>query len=149
MAPTPVDATWEIVSPGPLQSVEELTAAARPTPGPSLSELQKLRRNLSQAEARRMQALLMQERALQELVRVAGRDGGWKHYHTHNSRFSEEGFQDSTMLRNGRLVVIECKTELARVPSKQLEWLLEWLNAGAEVFILRPSGWPAMQAVLR
>ena len=83
----------------------------------------------------------MNEATLQENVRVLALVRGWKHYHTHDSRRSSEGFPDSTLVRGNRLIFAELKTERPKVPRKQKEWLTALKQAGAETYVWRPSNW--------
>jgi hypothetical protein len=73
---------------------------------------------------------------------------GWKYYHTYDSRRSPEGFPDLVLLRPGRIVVAELKTDKGKVTAAQQEWLEAWQAAGAEVYVWRPSMWAEVQEVL-
>lgn len=73
---------------------------------------------------------------------------GWWTYHTHDSRRSEPGFPDLTMVRGTRLVFAELKRESGRVTPAQrrVHVLLE--GAGHLVRVWRPSDWPIVVATL-
>ena len=75
---------------------------------------------------------------------------GWSVYHTHDSRRSEAGFPDLTLVRGERLLFAELKTEVGRVSGAQERWL-SMLRAvpGVEVFVWRPSDAKAVALVLR
>ena len=59
------------------------------------------------------------------------------------------GYPDLTMVRDGRLLFVELKSETGRVATSQREWLSE-LSAvpGLEVYLWRPSDWAKVQQVL-
>ena len=81
----------------------------------------------------------------------------WKVYHTHDSRRSEAGYPDLTLVRDGRkdasrarLLFVELKSERGRVRREQKEWMsiLE-LVPNVEVYVWRPSMWQAIEKILR
>lgn len=74
---------------------------------------------------------------------------GWKTYHTFDSRRSAHGFPDLTLVRQGRLVFAELKSEWGRVTVPQSAWLDD-LGAvpGVEAFLWRPSDWDVIGRVL-
>jgi hypothetical protein len=59
------------------------------------------------------------------------------------------GFPDLTMVREGRLLFVELKSERGRVTPEQRVWLAA-LSAvpGVETYLWRPSDWPAVHRVL-
>lgn len=69
---------------------------------------------------------------------------GWEVYHTHDSRRSEAGYPDLTLVRPPRVVFAELKVEerkgRGRLTSAQGRWL-EKLGAcpGVEAYLWRPS----------
>ena len=65
---------------------------------------------------------------------------GWRHYHTHDSRRSPEGFPDLVMVRD-RTVYAELKTTTGVVSQDQREWLEALEAAGDEVYLWRPADW--------
>ena len=90
------------------------------------------------------------EKQLQsDIIRIA-RAAGWKVYHTHDSRRSEYGYPDLTMVRRGRLIFAEIKRELGKPTPEQSEWL-EALSVvpRIEVFIWRPQDWTEIEGVLK
>jgi hypothetical protein len=90
------------------------------------------------------------EKQLQsDIIRIA-KAAGWKVYHTHDSRRSEFGFPDLTMVRRGRLIFAEIKRELGKPTPEQSEWL-EALSVvpRIEVFIWRPQDWTEIEGVLK
>ena len=49
---------------------------------------------------------------------------GWYHiYHTFDSRRSQVGFPDLTLVRDGRLVFLELKTEKGKATAEQESWV--------------------------
>lgn len=88
------------------------------------------------------------EKAFQaDIVKFAEKQG-WTCYHTYNSRKSQEGYPDLTLVRE-RVVWIEAKTETGVVSAAQQTWH-ELLNAaGQEAYIFRPKDWPQIVEVLK
>jgi hypothetical protein len=82
----------------------------------------------------------MSEAELQELVIAAARLGGWRWYHTADSRRSNPGWPDLVLVRGREALFVELKSEKGRVRPEQREWLqalerVETFSTG----ILRPS----------
>ncbi len=74
---------------------------------------------------------------------------GWLVYRTWNSIHSPAGYPDLTMVRGTRLVVAELKSEKGRLSPHQKVWVAKLENvAGVEVYVWRPSDWPAVRDVL-
>lgn len=75
---------------------------------------------------------------------------GWRRYHTYDSRRSDSGFPDLVLVRDGRLIFVELKSQKGRSTPAQREWLRE-LGAclGVEVFLWRPSDVTEVERVLR
>ncbi len=71
----------------------------------------------------------------------------WKRYHTWRSKHSASGYPDETLVRE-RVIFLELKTERGRLNSGQVEWLRALLNAGAEVYLIRPRHLEALGTVL-
>ena len=91
----------------------------------------------------------MLERDWQAQVIQAARLLGYRHYHTHSSKRSPEGFPD-LVLCGRRVVFVELKRDVkASQPTpKQKEWLTRLHAAGAEVYVARPSMLDDLVAVL-
>ena len=77
------------------------------------------------------------EKELQQQVVSLFRACGWHGYHTHDSRRSQPGFPDIVLIRE-RVIYLELKTEKGHLSDRQREWLRALLNAGAEVYLVRP-----------
>lgn len=73
---------------------------------------------------------------------------GWMAYHTHDSRHSEPGFPDLCMVKDGRIVFAELKTETGKSTPHQEHWLKELSKCNAEVYLWRPSDWEDIAATL-
>jgi len=65
----------------------------------------------------------MSEDAFQEWVIALAKVYGWRWYHTRFSKRSPSGFPDLVLLRNGRLIFAELKSETGRVTTEQAEWI--------------------------
>jgi len=72
---------------------------------------------------------------------------GWHCYHTHDSRRSEAGFPDLTLVRE-RVIYVELKTEIGKLTKAQREWIKALAWAGGETYVWRPRDWPEVQKVL-
>lgn len=80
------------------------------------------------------------EESFQSDVWRLARLNGWRVYHTRDSRRSPAGFPDLVLVRDGRLIFAELKSERGRVEPEQRAWLGDlMLVPGAEVRIWRPS----------
>lgn len=65
------------------------------------------------------------EKSWQSAVVEYARLTGWLVYHTHDSRRSEPGYPDLTMVRQGRLVFAELKTDKGKLRPEQQTWIRE------------------------
>ena len=72
---------------------------------------------------------------------------GWIYYHTHDSRRSPGGFPDLVLVRGGKLIFAELKSEKGRVSAAQKVWLAalkvvaDLPGSPVEVWLWRPSDW--------
>lgn len=87
-----------------------------------------------------MQAKAMSEDDLLGNVRELAHRLGWLCYHTHDSRRSDPGFPDLTLVRGSRLVFIELKSQKGRYRAGQENWLFA-LSQCAEAYTYRPVDW--------
>lgn len=80
----------------------------------------------------------MSERQFQAAIVEAARYAGWHCYWTWNSKHSPAGWPDLVLLKAGKILVYECKTDKGRPTTPQLECisLLTW--AGIPARIVRP-----------
>ena len=90
---------------------------------------------------------MMTEKELQANVVELARLMGWRHYHTYDSRHSPEGFPDLILIRLGRLIFAELKSEHGRITQTQKDWLEELglvearSNGTVQVCLWRPEDW--------
>ena len=73
----------------------------------------------------------------------------WLVYHTHDSRRSAPGFPDLTMVRDGKLVFAELKTEQGLLTDDQWNWVEELRQARQLMYVWRPSDWREIEEILR
>lgn len=73
---------------------------------------------------------------------------GWRWYHTYDSRRSNAGFPDLTLVKGDRLVFAELKSPKGRVSREQREWLEALAATGAEVGLWRPEDLPTVIQIL-
>lgn len=93
-----------------------------PKPPARLDPL-KLGRMLTREESLELRARTMTERQLEATVAAMARARGWRRYHTHRSDRSPAGFPDDVLVRDGRLLFLELKTEGGKLAPAQEEWL--------------------------
>ena len=65
----------------------------------------------------------LSEKQFQQAVIDMARLHRWLVYHTHDSRRSDPGFPDLTLVRDGRLIFAELKTEKGKATYDQVFWL--------------------------
>lgn len=90
----------------------------------------------------------MTEATFQTLVIVLAELNGWDVYHTHDSRGSQEGYLDLTMVRDGVLCFVELKDEEGQPTPAQERWMEKLAATGSDVFLWRPSNWKALEEYL-
>lgn len=83
------------------------------------------------------------EKQLQDQIIALAKALGWLVYHTHDSRRSEPGFPDLTLVhpKQQRVLFWELKAEKGRVSVAQKIWLAAFNAAGIKATIIRPSDW--------
>ena len=75
---------------------------------------------------------------------------GFAVYHTHDSRRSQSGWPDLVMVKDGRFVAAELKSENGPVTASQQAWLDELaMVPGIESYLWRPSMWDDIIATLQ
>ncbi len=90
------------------------------------------------------------ERDFQQQVLQLAQLYGWRSYHTWLSVHSAAGFPDLVLVRGGRVIFGELKSERGRVSQAQRDWLDALQECpGVEVHLWRPADWPQIVATLR
>jgi hypothetical protein len=115
-------------------------------PGPWFEEA--VKRGLIPASATAPSAGATEKEFQRAVIDLAERHG-WRCYHTGDSRRSEPGYPDLTLVRRGVLVFAELKTEGGKPTAEQRAWLAD-LEAvpGVTVRLWRPSDWPEVVSLL-
>lgn len=90
----------------------------------------------------------MSEASFQGAVLEIAALTGWLAYHPHDSRRSEPGFPDLTLVRE-RLVFAELKSDTGKLRPEQQTWFDALLAAGIEVYVWRPQNWPQIMDTLK
>lgn len=88
------------------------------------------------------------ERSWQGRVLERARQGRWRAYHTRYSIGSQAGFPDLVLVKPGRLIFAELKSDKGSLSPKQLEWVTLLLEAGQEVHVWRPQDEPMVTRIL-
>jgi hypothetical protein len=89
------------------------------------------------------------EKEFQEKVIRSAHLLGWKHYHTHDSRRSPEGFPDLLLVKVPKLIFAELKSEKGKPTPAQTGWLTLLKLCHQEVFLWRPSDWDDILMTLK
>jgi hypothetical protein len=99
--------------------------------------------SISTAEYHAMQAAVMTEDQLQQLVTVHANRYGWLVYHTHDSRRSQAGYPDLHLVHVGRKLTLfrELKSMKGAVRPAQKVWLAALETVGSDAAIWRPIDW--------
>lgn len=104
---------------------------------------------ISPDELRRVLDQEQTEARFQAEIERMAKAAGWLHYHTHDSRRSQAGYPDLTLVRGRKLLFRELKTETGRVTPEQRRWLEALEAAGQDAGVWRPRDWPAIREVLQ
>ena len=92
----------------------------------------------------------MTEKEFQAQVVEMAKAFGWLVYHTWNSQHSAAGFPDLVMVRGGKLIFAELKTEKGMLSDAQWEWAMELKGVkGVNAYMWRPSSIDEIEYVLR
>ena len=97
----------------------------------------------------RLRLSSLNEKQWQAWVIEAAHTFGWHVYHTYDSRRSQAGFPDLTLMRPPEVLFVELKTEKGRLSASQRVWS-ELLEAcpGVGYYLWRPSDNEALIQVL-
>ena len=91
----------------------------------------------------------LSEKAFQARVVALAKLNHWLLYHTHDSRHSVAGFPDLVMVRLGRVVFAELKSQCGEPTEEQERWLQTLRMTGkCEAYLWRPSDYPEIQETL-
>ncbi len=90
----------------------------------------------------------MTEATFQALVVGLAEGHGWEVYHTEDSRKSNKGFPDLTMVRGVKLCFAELKKEGEEPTDDQVRWLTKLAKSGNDAFLWQPSNWEALHKYL-
>ena len=91
----------------------------------------------------------MKEKEFQRDVTKAATDLGWLWYHTHDSRRSVPGFPDLVLVRRGRIIFAELKTDKGKLSAAQECWGAELeCCEGIEYYVWRPRDWDWVLEIL-
>jgi hypothetical protein len=92
----------------------------------------------------------MPEKALLAQIRGLAKAHSWLTYHVFDARRSEEGYPDLTLVKPGRLIFAELKSEKGKLSHEQAVWLdmLRHSIPGIEVYCWRPRDLPTIAARL-
>ena len=87
------------------------------------------------------------EKQWSEQVLDMCRLGGWKYYHTYDSRRSVHGFPDLVLVRE-RVIFVELKSPNGKLTGYQGEWISRLRQAGADAQVWRPEDYERIQRLL-
>jgi len=92
----------------------------------------------------------VRERDFQRLIVEAAGYLGYAVYHTFDSRRSNPGWPDLVLLKQGRMICLELKTERGRIRPEQEVWIAALDQVpGVTARIVRPSQWDQIEALLK
>ncbi len=89
------------------------------------------------------------EKSWMRTVTDAAKLLGWVCFHTYDSRRSEPGFPDLTLVKGDRLIFAELKTERGKLSPVQHLWLDMLGQTRAECYVWKPSQWDEVERVLK
>ena len=85
----------------------------------------------------------MSEKAFMGNIIALAELTGWLVFHDYDSRLNNPGFPDLVLVRGGRIIIAECKTQKGRLRPMQVIWLEALRRCpSVETFLWRPSDWP-------
>lgn len=90
----------------------------------------------------------LSEKRFQDAVVQLAKLLHWRIYHTYNSRRSTPGYPDLTLVRDGRLIFAELKSEKGKMSKAQKEWEHDLKETSAEFYEWRPSDWETIVCTL-
>ena len=81
------------------------------------------------------------EQELQKAIVAYAKLQRWLVYHTYDSRRSNPGFPDLVLVKNGRVIFAELKSQRGRLRAEQALWLAELRKTGLEAYVWFPLDW--------
>lgn len=101
--------------------------------------------------AQRLARQVSEEQFMDDVVEYAFLFGWYLIYHVPDSRrVTSAGFPDLVMVRNGRLLFIECKKVGGVLSLAQKAWLFELGTVpGVEVMVATMEDWPDLERLLK
>lgn len=100
------------------------------------------------ARSREWSARAMSEKDWQALIVSFARAHGWWVFHPHDSRRSEPGWPDLTLIRGRELIFVEVKKHNGKVSPEQANVIEMLEETGAEVHVWWPKDEPEVRARL-
>jgi len=93
---------------------------------------------------------LSPEGVLLARVRTLAKEAAFETFHVFDSRKSELGFPDLTLVKPGRLIFTELKSQQGKLTPEQAVWLdlLRHSVPGVEVYEWRPRDWAHIVQVI-
>jgi len=98
------------------------------------------------------ETLPIYEKDLATYVRDTAKLFGWRRYHTWLAKHSPAGFPDEVLVRRGRLIFAELKSDKGKLSAEQEAWLEDLRRvaiARVEVYVWRPSDMARIAEILR
>ncbi len=87
------------------------------------------------------------EKEFQARVVALAKSKGWRCFHPYDSRKSEEGYPDLTMVRRDRVIFAELKVKGRKMTEAQIAWLND-LHEAAEAYLWTPGCWNDIARIL-
>lgn len=105
---------------------------------------------MSLDDAKRAMAASLTEAEFQGWLITTAQVLGWRAFHPYDSRRSEAGFPDVTLVRGDRLLFVELKSMKGKVTAAQQEWLdaLDQVP-GVDAYVWRPVDMDLILEVLQ
>lgn len=94
-------------------------------------------------------AINCSEKEFQSAVIALAKQNGWIVHHHFDSRRSEPGWPDLVLIRDGRLLIRELKTEIGEESPEQIVWLAALRSCGVDAETWRPSQWGTIAEILK
>ena len=94
---------------------------------------------LSKTKVNEVYYYISEEEFMRSVMKIAS-ECGWRVYHTRDSRRSQAGFPDLTLVRTGQIIFAELKSQKGRIKKEQQAWLDDLRKNGhVDVYLWRPS----------